>query len=89
VEQSVLRRYLRQTTRELVQRREALGRAVERLDAPDKRDFVDVADAVMAHEATGARVRWLQDRLDRLGSRAEYDRRFGRELAGQSGSAAA
>jgi hypothetical protein len=89
VEQVLIRRYLRETARELVARRESLGRAVERLNAPDKGDFIDVADAVMAYEATGARVRSLQERLDRLRSAAEYDRRFSRELYARSDQAAA
>ena len=88
-EQVLIRRYLRETTQELVARRDAVGRAVERLNGPGKGVFIDVADAVMAYEATGARARSLQERLDRLRSAGEYDRRFSRELSARSGPAAA
>jgi hypothetical protein len=89
VEHALIRRYLYETTEELAARREVLNRAVERLNAAAKGDFIDVADALLAYEATEARLERLQDQLDRLRSAAEYDRRFSRELSARSDPAAA
>ena len=81
VERALARRSLRDASRVLVARRRALARAVERFRArAGDGDFIDVADAVMACEAIGARARMLQDQLRRLGSDAEYERRLNREL---------
>jgi hypothetical protein len=89
VERALVRRSLREASQELIARREALGRAVERLRSrADGGDLVDVADAMMAYEATGGRARWLEDRLRQLHSGAEYERRASRALAGRREHAA-
>jgi hypothetical protein len=81
VERALARRSLRDASRLLMARRNALARAVERFHArADGGDFIDVADAMMACEAIGARARMLQDQLRQLGSDAEYERRLNLEL---------
>ena len=62
---------------------------MQRLNGAGQGDFIDVADAVAAYEATGASVRSLQDWLDRLRSGTQYARRFSHGLAAPSDQPAA
>jgi hypothetical protein len=87
-DRAVVGRSFARATEELGARREALHRSVERWKS-DELDLADVADEMLAYEATIDRLRTLQDHLRELRSSAELDRRVGRASAGPSEKAAA
>jgi hypothetical protein len=64
---------------ELAKRRDALRRVRTRLQLePEGVDVAEVANAALAFEAIVGRIRFLQDHLRRLSSRAEYEYRVER-----------
>jgi hypothetical protein len=89
-ERAAVERLLREATAAVGVRREALARRAQ--GAGGRRedvDFIDVADAVAAYEATVDRARNLQDRLRELGSAREYERRVEEARSAAPAAAAA
>jgi hypothetical protein len=85
-ERSAAEQSLADAAHELAERRNALRRVKSRLQLrPDSVDVVEIADAALAFEAIVGRIRFLQNHLRRLSSRAEYEHRVERVTRASAG----